>query len=153
MYSKESGIMAKYKQEREITINLHATIQDLKKIRQMGEEMARQHGIEEDRIFEYVLCIDEIFSNCIIHAYKGIGGRVTVTFVFEEQGLMTRITDDGIGIPEAFTYKSQRVEIPDLACSGRGLFLVENLSDGLWIKRCEVGGTQVDFYFGRMCSK
>lgn len=100
--------------------------------------------------FDYYLCLDEIFSNAVVHAYKKNFGNLNVKFYEKKDCLVTQIEDFGSGMPRTkirSILKKTKIEEDDLfKQSGRGLFIVKSLSNKLEIKKLK-RGTCIRFYF------
>ncbi|MEW9121943.1 MAG: ATP-binding protein [Thermotaleaceae bacterium] len=132
-------------------LSLNADIHGLKILKYYCHEIAEMQLRNEDRIFEYILCMDEIFINCITHGYGNKGGVVNVQFTLDEKYLLTSIQDFGVGISTDYLKEIPDMP-PDPLCEyGRGLFLVNHLSNRLEIQKTKEGGTLVYVYFERMC--
>ncbi|AOT69769.1 ATP-binding protein [Geosporobacter ferrireducens] len=132
-------------------LNLNADIQGLKILKYYCHEVAEIYLKDSDRIFEYILCLDELFVNCILHAYQGKGGLVNIQFKLEDNYIVAYVRDFGIGICEKYIEDVPKLS-EDLFCEdGRGLFLVSSLSSKLKIERGQDQGTLIKVYFERMC--
>lgn len=134
-----------------VQLNLNADIQGLRILKYYCHEIAELYLREPDKIFEYILCLDELFVNCIIHGYKRKGGIVNIKFDVEDHYLVASVRDFGIGICDKYIDGVPELAA-DLFCeNGRGLFLVSSLSSKLKIERCSDQGTLVKVYFERTC--
>ncbi|MCG8540881.1 MAG: ATP-binding protein [Clostridia bacterium] len=102
---------------------------------------------DEEKFKEYLLCIDEVFYNCIAHAYEGEYGNIDIKYYLNEEYLKVSIKDSGVGIPTKYTEETPKLSDDLLAESGRGLFIVNNMCDKLIIKSNENDGTEVIIYF------
>lgn len=141
--NKEGKILAQ--------LNLNADIPGLKIFKYYCHEIASLYLKESDKIFEFILCLDEVFVNCIVHGYKGKGGVVNIQFELEDNYLATYIRDFGVGICEKYLEGIPELVEDPFCENGRGLFLVNSLSSKLEIERCQDQGTLVKIYFERMC--
>lgn len=151
MITKENIINAEDHQKIIKSIDLFANIYSLKKLKGICNNITTSYLSMNKKTFEYMICVDEVFSNCIVHAYKGIPGIVNIRMMLQGDYLITKIRDYGTGI--ACRYTKEISDISDeniLKSYGRGLFIVDNLSSKLFIERPTDGGTEVVFYFERV---
>lgn len=121
----------------------------LRRVMECSIKIGKEYIEDESRIFDFVLCVDEVFTNCIFHAYNDGIGEVSVSFMKNDKLIAAEIIDYGIGITEKYLKAIPNPEINLLSDSGRGLYLVKNLADSLFISRGKFCGTKVSFYFGR----
>ncbi|SHK04321.1 ATP-binding protein [Paramaledivibacter caminithermalis] len=126
---------------------LKSDLDSLKRIKKESISISNKIFIDEEKKKDFILCIDEIFSNCILHAYKEEIGRVDVKFSIDKKYLKVNIKDYGIGIPIRYTRERPKLCNDVLCESGKGLFIVNNICDKLDIKHNEVSGTEVVIYF------
>ncbi|RKD22192.1 Anti-sigma regulatory factor (Ser/Thr protein kinase) [Caminicella sporogenes DSM 14501] len=131
-------------------LRFKADIENYTKVRNYCREVGKLILKDNNRVFEYLLCIDEIFINSIIHAYRKNNGNIDVKFILNEKYLITKIRDYGVGIPKTYTKKIIFTDDDILSESGRGLYIVNSLADKLEIKNCEDIGTEVSIYFERV---
>ena len=90
---------------------------------------------DEDLIFDIRLILNELVVNSVIHGNKCSEGK-TVELYLELQGnaLKIEISDEGQGID----YDIRSYDPKDLKCCGRGLVIVNGLSDEFHIKKNKV---------------
>jgi len=75
-----------------------------------------------------VLLTSELVTNSLQHSHSGRdGGTITVTVITIPNGIRVEVLDEGGATTPAV--RPERSEAPDLADGGRGLQLVELLSD------------------------
>ncbi len=85
--------------------------------------------IKEDKLFEIRLILSELIVNSIRHGNKyDVEKKVNVHLKIEEDKIRIRVTDEGEGLSNDSC--SVRDEFSE---SGRGLSLVESLSDSFYI--------------------
>ncbi|MGY6021647.1 ATP-binding protein [Streptomyces spinosirectus] len=100
-------------------------------LRTLVESAAAKEGLDDMRLGEFILAVDEIASNAIEHA--GGSGQLVLRRV--DGALECLITDEGAGFTP---------DIPELApdldsADGRGLWLARLLTDRLTITAGAVG--------------
>lgn len=87
--------------------------------------------IPADLFYDIKLILSELFVNAFIHGNKqDPSKKITVQYFIGEKKLILSIGDEGSG----FDYKNMRDPAADeniVKMSGRGLFLVKHLSDGI----------------------
>lgn len=121
------------------------------KLREEAFKVASKYLKDEKRVFDYLLCTEEIFSNSYLHGYDMEKGVVYVSVYMDGKYLVTEMKDEGKGIEEKYVHEVPELEAESLlAESGRGLFIVENLADKLQIRKNNKKGTIVTFYFERI---
>jgi serine/threonine-protein kinase RsbW len=90
---------------------------------------ARQ--LPADLFYDIKLILSELFVNAFIHGNKqDPSKKITVRYSIEEKKFILTIADEGGG----FDYKNMRDPADGeniIKMSGRGLFLVKHLSDGV----------------------
>lgn len=123
--------------------DLESDLDGLKRIKGASREISNLIFENTNKEKEFLLCIDEIFSNCIIHAYKKEPGKVNVKFYVSDEYLKINIKDYGIGIPIKYTREIPKLSENLLSESGKGLVIVNNICDDLIIKHNENSGTEV----------
>ena len=85
-------------------------------------DFARPNGVPEQRLNDVALAVSEAASNAVVHAFRGIGERGSLTVeaaVREQEWLEVQVTDDGSGM-------APRDDSPGL---GLGLPLIRHLVD------------------------
>jgi PAS domain S-box-containing protein len=76
--------------------------------------------IATDRAVPVGLLLYELVSNSVKHAFPGqAGGRIRLSLGVEEGGVLLRLEDDGVGLPEGFDFQNG---------SGLGSLLVSKLA-------------------------
>jgi serine/threonine-protein kinase RsbW/stage II sporulation protein AB (anti-sigma F factor) len=87
-------------------------------IRRRMVALARECGLDDDRVHEVALAVSEAATNAIVHGYRGAEGTIHVTAYDEHGELTIRIADEGTGLVP-------RVQSPGL---GLGLPIIANLA-------------------------
>ncbi|MFG1605461.1 ATP-binding protein [Actinoplanes sp. NPDC049265] len=92
-------------------------------------------GFTGDRLQAFVLAINEIITNVVLHA----GGRGRIVVSRSGQSIWCTITDSGPGIPARFQHPP---EVPDtFDVSGRGIWLAHRLCDEVSMATGPIGTT------------
>jgi len=85
---------------------------------------------DEVNAYQAELCVVEAVTNAIKHAYKGEPGhRVELTLAVEEDGVVFRVCDTGVPMPQPLDTRAAAKNPPLLAESGRGLFIISAAMD------------------------
>jgi serine/threonine-protein kinase RsbW len=115
----------------ERTISIPSKIDNLRKIEKVIDEISAEFSIGEDQYGNILIAALEAANNAILHGNKlDESKNVNITFEIDEKMLKIRVEDQGNG----FDFGN----IPDPTApenienvNGRGIFLMEKLSDGL----------------------
>jgi anti-sigma regulatory factor (Ser/Thr protein kinase) len=92
-------------------------------------------GFAGDRLQAFVLAINEIITNVVLHA----GGRGRIVVSRSGQSIWCTITDSGPGIPVRFQHPP---EVPDtFDVGGRGIWLAYRLCDEVSMATGPIGTT------------
>lgn len=110
---------------------------DLSQVRSLAEAQAREAGLPDDRVVDFVLAVSEVAANTIRHA-RSPG---TMRIWFDGQAITCEIRDEGI-ITDllAGTHKP-----PPDATGGHGLWLVRQVCDLVEL-HSDGSGTVVRFH-------
>jgi serine/threonine-protein kinase RsbW len=119
----------------ERTISIPSKIDNLRKIEKVIDEISAEFKIGEDQYGNILIAALEAANNAILHGNKLDEKRnVNITFSIDDLALVIRVEDQGDG----FDFKN----IPDPTApenienvNGRGIFLMEKLSDGISFDR------------------
>ncbi len=92
-----------------------------------------QKNIDDDTVlFDAKLILNELVTNGVIHGnHQNKTKSIKVRLELSEKELKIEVTDEGIG----FCYKKNEYNPMELKCSGRGLVLVDGLSDEFYIEK------------------
>ena len=84
------------------------------------------------------VAVSEAVTNAVVHAYgEDSSGRVRIEARIAGGELVVRVRDYGRGIgPRA-----------GVATRGRGLVVIAAVANGLRVRRCETGGTEISMSF------
>ena len=130
------GVLFMFK-NKEYTISKKADFKNLKKIREFLGKYSRRAGLLKKRVASAQLVIDEVVTNIIRHAYKGMDqGQVTVSCVLRKKRIDIIVRDYGI----EFNWNS--VLDPDLKKyvevkrkGGLGIMLIRKLTNSAKYER------------------
>jgi serine/threonine-protein kinase RsbW len=128
----------------EKSIKIKSKIEDLRKVEKMVDDMSAEYSISQDIYGNILIAVLEAANNAILHGNKlNENKEVSITIKKEEKNVKITVDDEGGG----FDYKN----IPDPTApenlenvNGRGIFLMEKLSDGIKFKR---NGATVELNF------
>ena len=112
------------------TLSLFADLSELATIREFVAQTGRDLGLDERRIYDLQLAVDEACANVVQHGYGGQGGEIEITV--ERDGEEVRVTLRDWGT----SFDPQAVPAPDVTASleqrrlgGLGLFLIHQVMD------------------------
>jgi anti-sigma regulatory factor (Ser/Thr protein kinase) len=92
-------------------------------------------GLGGERLQSFVLAINEIITNVVLHA----GGRGRIVVSRSGQSIWCTVTDSGPGIPARFQHPP---EVPDaFDVGGRGIWLAHRLCDEVTMATGPIGTT------------
>jgi anti-sigma regulatory factor (Ser/Thr protein kinase) len=92
-------------------------------------------GVDSDRLNGFVLAVNEVITNVVLHA--GGGGRIIVWLT--AGSAWCTVTDSGPGIPEQF---HRPPEVPGaFETGGRGIWLAHQLCDEVTMATGPIGTT------------
>lgn len=128
----------------ERVIKILSKIENLRKVEKIIDELSGEFNIGEDIYGNILIASLEATNNAIMHGNKlDETKNVTITFNLIETKLLVKVDDEGKG----FDFK----HIPDPTApenieniDGRGIFLMEKLSDNILFKR---NGATVELEF------
>ena len=125
-------------------IKISSKIENLRKVEKVIDEISGEFHISEDLYGNILIAALEATNNAIMHGNKlDESKEVSIAFDLQNNVLRVKVDDEGIG----FDYK----HIPDPTApenienvNGRGIFLMEKLSDNLNFTR---NGATVELEF------
>ena len=123
---------------------LESKIENLRKVEKLVDDLSTEYNISADIYGNILIAALEAANNAILHGNKLDENKVVnINIVKDEKSLKIRVDDEGDG----FDYKN----IPDPTSpeniqniNGRGIFLMEKLSDSLEYSR---NGATVELEF------
>lgn len=106
---------------------------DLEDVKHNLEDMVKQLNEllkNEELMFDLRLILNELVVNGVIHGNKlDRNKKVELKVVIDENNIQIKVLDEGHG----FEYDRDSYDPLDMKSSGRGLFIVDGLSDELRI--------------------
>ena len=91
--------------------------------------------------------VSEAVTNCIVHAYQGRIGKIYITVsLTEDNGVMIKIRDKGIGIPDVKKAREPLFTTGGEDRRGLGFSVMDCFSDKLRVTSKEGRGTTVTIY-------
>lgn len=130
---------------------LQSDIKSLKRLLSISKKIFKKFSKSNRCLYRYLICLDEIFSNCIFHGYKSCKGIIEIEYKIYGNWLITDICDYGQGISKELTgsldflKENNYNRIKDKI--GYGLIITSYLADKVIIGRNLHGGTKVSLYF------
>ncbi len=123
---------------------LESKIENLRKVEKLVDDLSTEYNISADIYGNILIAALEAANNAILHGNKLDENKVVnINIVKDEKSLKIRVDDEGDG----FDYKN----VPDPTApeniqniNGRGIFLMEKLSDSLEYSR---NGATVELEF------
>ena len=116
---------------REFEICVSSALQNLSQIGDFVAERARLSGMDENRVFDVQMAVDEACSNTIQHGYEGRDdGQIQICCFVEDSEFVVRITDQGLPFdPGDVSTPNVLGPIEDREVGGLGLFFIRELMD------------------------
>lgn len=112
-------------------IKIESKIINLRIVESVIDSVTNEIGINKENYGKILISTLEAVNNAIVHGNKSDPLKnVDILFSFHKKELKVRITDEGTG------FKPETVPDPTVpenieALSGRGIFLMSRLSDGI----------------------
>ena len=112
-------------------VSIQSNIANLRRIEEFIESVAPLYAIGKETYGEVLVAVMEAVNNAINHGNKRDEKKVVeVCFEKEEDTLIVTVSDEGTGFrPELIPDPTKPENIEKI--SGRGVFLMRNLSDGI----------------------
>lgn len=114
-------------------IEMEATPVAVARVRRFARIQLQEWGVDENTLDTVVLCVSELVTNVVMHA----GSKAWISLTWDRERVGVTVRD--AGGPALFAVSS---EVEALPVHGRGLQLVESLSDE-WGSVAANGGTTV----------
>lgn len=115
--------------------SVESNLESVKKFLQSVLDKLDSHIEDEDSFFDIKLILNELVVNGVVHGNKGnTEKKVYLDVTLDEKGITINVKDEGKGID----YDVSSYNVDEMKCSGRGLLLVEALSDNLILKSNEI---------------
>ncbi|SES97450.1 ATP-binding protein [Anaerobranca gottschalkii] len=132
-------------------LSFKSDIKSLEKFLNISERIFKSFSKSKKSLYKYIISLDEIFTNCIIHGYKNRQGVIEVEYKVYKNWIITDISDNGVGIRKELTgsleflkenkYRKIKEKI------GYGLTITSYLADKVIVGKKIDGGTKVSLYF------
>jgi serine/threonine-protein kinase RsbW len=123
------------------TLSLFADLAELATIREFVAQVGYDLGLDERRIYDLQLAVDEACANVVQHGYGGQGGEIEITVERDEEEVRVTLRDWGT------SFDPQAVPAPDVTASleqrrlgGLGLFLIHQVMDDVSFEFDAEGG-------------
>ncbi|MCK2213891.1 ATP-binding protein [Actinomadura sp. ATCC 31491] len=111
------------------------TLHDVTKLRRTVAEQAEQCGLSGPRLDDFVLAVHESVVNAVEHA----GGHGYFKLYTVDGVIRSETTDRGAGIPDDYVDGAHRPS--DMSYTGRGIYLIRRLCDGVDFRTGPLGTT------------
>jgi len=122
--------------ERRVTLELHATPEEVMRAVEVLQEFAAAHGVPEKRVFDLALALEECGSNIVNHALQR-DARMKFQVVIEHTGdsFVIELRDGGLEFdPTAAAERKPEADVDDLP-GGWGIQLVRRHVDEIRYQR------------------
>lgn len=97
-----------------------------------------------DEVNDIKTAVSEAVTNCIVHAYPDVLGKVTLKLrLFSDSTMEIIVRDWGVGIPDIDKAREPLFTTGDAARSGMGFTIMESFMDNLKVRSFEGKGTTV----------
>lgn len=97
-----------------------------------------------DEVNDIKTAVSEAVTNCIVHAYPDVLGKVTLKLrLFSDSTMEIIVRDWGVGIPDIDKAREPLFTTGDAARSGMGFTIMESFMDNLKVRSAEGKGTTV----------
>ena len=98
-----------------------------------------------DELADVRCAVSEAVTNCIVHAYRGSVGNITMTLrAFDDRTLKITVTDHGCGIENVDEARMPLfTTAPDEDRCGMGFSIMESFSDKLSVTSAKGKGTKI----------
>jgi anti-sigma regulatory factor (Ser/Thr protein kinase) len=108
---------------------------DITIVRHEVEEQLRDTRMPDERLQGFVLAVNEVITNVVLHA----GGDGRLVLWLTEGSVWCTVTDSGPGIPQRYTEAPEVPEAFDVG--GRGIWLAYQLCDEVTVATGPIGTT------------
>lgn len=128
-------------------LKIHATLDDLARIRNFVKQELATCGVDPDTIYDLVFAVNEIVTNALVHGYgpaQGKSGPIEVEIGHQNQTWKLAVRD------RAPVYDPNQAPVPDITLplearkpGGLGVYLTKQILDQLVHRPLEGGGNEV----------
>ncbi|MEG0764476.1 MAG: anti-sigma F factor [Pseudoflavonifractor sp.] len=97
-----------------------------------------------DEVNDIKTAVSEAVTNCIVHAYPGNLGKITLKLrLYEDNLVEIIIRDSGVGIPDVAQARTPLFTTGDDRRSGMGFTIMESFMDGIKVRSAVGKGTTI----------
>jgi serine/threonine-protein kinase RsbW len=120
-----------------VTLELHATPDEVMRAVEALQEFGRKHGVGEKDLFGLALTLEECASNVVNHALQRDGQKTfRVRFEFVGASFLIELRDDGPSFdPTTARVRPKATEADDETAGGWGIQLVRRYTDEIQYAR------------------
>ena len=104
-------------------------------LRHEARDRLARAGVDNDRLDGFVLAVNEVLTNVVLHA----GGHGRIVVWLTAGSAWCTVTDSGPGIPERFHHPPEAPEV--FGVGGRGIWLAYQLCDEVTMATGPIGTT------------
>ena len=112
-----------------ITMRLPFSASSVSVARQNLKNWLTENGGDQESIEDARVIISELVANSVRHAQPLSDGSILVSWTVEDGGVQVSVTDGGSGT------RPRNMHAPSSALAGRGMAIVEILSQRWWTER------------------
>ncbi len=128
--------------QKTIEMVIPSSLERIEEVERMAEEAADRMRFNEEDKDSLAIAVTEAVNNAIIHGNKrDAAKKVVIRFVFQENGLLVSVKDEGEGFDPGQLSDPLAPENL-LKESGRGIFILSSLMDDVTF-HFEGGGTEI----------
>ena len=112
--------------------NYPASLDSLERIAEDAENFCAENRIDATSSFALNLCLDEIFTNCVMYGYKGCQSKeVSIKLEASNGELLAEVIDDACAFNPLEEIKNPNLDgnVEDRQIGGLGVFLVKKNMD------------------------
>lgn len=116
-----------------------AEIPSLPLLQEYVETLVEESGIDQKRMMQVSIAMEEVVMNIISHAYaKNLKGTISIEFENHPDWVVIRTIDKGLpfdplGLPEPDT----GLDLMDRPIGGLGVVMIRNFMDRITYQRCK----------------
>lgn len=119
-----------------VRLNLPARLENVPRLMEPVLAAARTLALEDERLGDLELALEECLVNIVNHAYAGAGGPIDLICFRRAHSLAVRIEDEGIAFdPTAAAAPDLTADLDERPIGGLGVHLVRRLMDAVHYRR------------------